>query len=59
MVLKIIIKTSFDMVGSYPSVFLSSDGPFVDLVGSRLFGDHLVLLSSSYCVLTMEEIHAL
>jgi hypothetical protein len=42
-----IIKTSSDMVGSYPLVSLSFDGPFGDL-GSYLFGDHLGRLSSSY-----------
>jgi hypothetical protein len=35
------------MVGSYPLVFLSFDGPFGDLAGSYLFEDHLGLLSSS------------
>jgi hypothetical protein len=52
----IIIKISTDTVESYPLASLSSDVPFEDLAGNCLFGDHLVLLSSSYHVLMKEEI---
>lgn len=50
-----VIKTSSGMVGSFPLVSLSSDGPLGDLAGSYLFGDHLGHLSSSCRILTGRE----
>jgi hypothetical protein len=50
-----VIKTSSDTVGSFLLVSLSSDGPFGDLAGSYLFGDHRGLLSSSCHILMGTE----